>query len=388
MNRFRALDIARGVAILGTLGTNIWIFTQTMEMTWLSALSSALTNGKFLGLLTLMFGIGMQLKHDSLQRRGLPWRRIYIWSMILLFLDGLLHYVFVFEFDVLMSYALVGIIASFLMTRPKKVIVPILLLSLAIHGFSQFGPTPWSSVVDERPLTAEEERAMSERFDDAWLEDDGTIDWSEVEYEWDVASTYTGQVKDRLSNIWEGRQEAIMILPMNLALFLTGALLVQAGLIGTDRRARTLQRRVLSFGLVVGIPLLLLSEWQADRFPVLGMGSRYVIAPIVSFFYLGLVFLWERTNVCRALQTGFENIGKMALTCYIGQNVISSILFYKWGFGLAPLESDAQTVLAWACIGFTLMLLSTIWLRYFERGPIESLWKKAEALAYPKRPTT
>ena len=111
MNRFRALDIARGVAILGTLGTNIWIFTQTMEMTWLSALSSALTNGKFLGLLTLMFGIGMQLKHDSLQRRGLPWRRIYIWSMILLFLDGLLHYVFVFEFDVLMSYALVGNIA-------------------------------------------------------------------------------------------------------------------------------------------------------------------------------------------------------------------------------------------------------------------------------------
>src|SRR5699024_2795516 len=107
------------------------------------------------------------------------------------------------------------------------------------------------------PLTAEEERAMSERFDDAWLEDDGTIDWSEVEYEWDVASTYTGQVKDRLSNVWEGRQEAIMILPMNLALFLTGALLVQAGLIGTDRRARTLQRRVLSFGLVVGIPLLL-----------------------------------------------------------------------------------------------------------------------------------
>ena len=388
MNRFRALDIARGVAILGTLGTNIWIFTRTMEMTWLSALSSALTNGKFLGLLTLMFGIGMQLKHDSLQRRGLPWRRIYIWSMILLFLDGFLHYVFVFEFDVLMSYAFVGIIASLLITRSKKVILSVIILSLAVHGFSQFGPTPWSIGGEEPPLTAEEERTLNERFGGTLFDDRGEIDWSEAEYEWDIAETYVGQVQDRLAHFWEGRQEAIMIIPMNLALFLIGALLVQAGLIGTDRRARTLQRRVLLFGLLVGVPLLLLSEYLPDRFPSLGMAGRYIIAPMVAFFYLGLVFLWERTRFLPILQSGLEHVGKMALTCYIGQNVISSILFYEWGFGLAPLESDAQTVLAWACIGFTLMLLSTIWLRYFERGPIESLWKKAEALAYPKRPTT
>ena len=57
----------RGVAILGTLGTNIWIFTDPRGPAGVFAgLAGAgveqwlrfLANGKFLALLTLLFGVG------------------------------------------------------------------------------------------------------------------------------------------------------------------------------------------------------------------------------------------------------------------------------------------------------------------------------------------
>ncbi|GGG24337.1 hypothetical protein GCM10007425_18550 [Lysinibacillus alkalisoli] len=370
MDRFTTLDIARGVAILGTLGTNIWIFTMSMDNTWISQAFTILTNGKFLGLLTLMFGIGMQLKYNSLQKRGLPWYRIYWWSMLILFVDGLLHFIFVFEFDVLMSYSLVGILASIIITRSKKCIIIVLLLALSIHVYGQLGGSTFFSSDDAIYDELHNEREFTEeellRFrDDTFMTD---------------TTPYWAQVQLRLEYFWENRSEAIMILPMNLALFLLGALLVQSGLIGNDQKARRIQRRLLFVGLFIGIPLLIASQFIDE----LARLDRYVIAPFVSIFYLGVIFIWSRTSFAKHLQKGLSNVGKMALTCYIGQNIIASILFYSWGIGLAPLAHDYLTAIAWLSISTFLIIGSSIWLRFFKRGPIESLWKKIEFLVYPK----
>ena len=90
--RIVALDVARGLAILGTLLTNIAIFASTSDdlfstffpersiaaeawgfidgsndtgipfIPWLiESLLYLITDGKFLGLLTIMFGIGVEL---------------------------------------------------------------------------------------------------------------------------------------------------------------------------------------------------------------------------------------------------------------------------------------------------------------------------------------
>jgi uncharacterized protein len=67
-----------------------------------------LANGKFLGMLTLMFGVGLELQRRSARRRGRPWPGRYPWRASLLFLDGLLHYLLVVEFDILMGYAVTG----------------------------------------------------------------------------------------------------------------------------------------------------------------------------------------------------------------------------------------------------------------------------------------
>jgi uncharacterized protein len=122
--RIGVLDVARGIAILGTLATNIWIFTDPggiigylqrplpsltggLEQT-VQTITRQLANGKFLGMLTLMFGIGLELQRRSARRRGRPWPGRYPWRASLLFLDGLLHYLLVVEFDILMGYAVTG----------------------------------------------------------------------------------------------------------------------------------------------------------------------------------------------------------------------------------------------------------------------------------------
>ena len=135
--RIGVLDVARGIAILGTLATNIWIFTDPagiigylqrplpsltggMEQI-VQTLARQLANGKFLGMLTLMFGVGLELQRRSARRRGRPWPGRYPWRASLLFLDGLLHYLLVVEFDILMGYAVTGaVVAAVLATSPRS----------------------------------------------------------------------------------------------------------------------------------------------------------------------------------------------------------------------------------------------------------------------------
>lgn len=79
--RLPALDVLRGIAILGTLASNIWIFTSVIGLSagarptesgtsLLADVSSWLPNGKFLGLLTIMFGIGLEIQRQAAVRAG------------------------------------------------------------------------------------------------------------------------------------------------------------------------------------------------------------------------------------------------------------------------------------------------------------------------------
>ena len=83
--RIAALDVLRGVAILGTFASNAWLFAQpggpaallsgggSFANDPVQAGLLVLSNGKFLALLTLLFGIGVEVQYRAAVRRGLPW---------------------------------------------------------------------------------------------------------------------------------------------------------------------------------------------------------------------------------------------------------------------------------------------------------------------------
>jgi uncharacterized protein len=79
----------------------------------------------------------------------------------------------------------------------------------------------------------------------------------------------------------------------------------------------------------------------------------------------------------------FAAPGRMALTNYLSQTLISLLVFYGIGFGQAGLWS-IQELIGFVCAVYVAqILLSLAWLRYFYYGPMEWLWR---ALTYGKAP--
>src|SRR4051794_37150471 len=144
-SRLASLDVLRGIAILGTLGTNIWIYTHpegligfvngTPDSDWrgVEVGLQLMTQGKFLGLLTVMFGIGLALQQRSAVRAGHPWPGSYPWRAALLLLDGILHFVLMTEFDVLVGYAITGWIVSYLLVTSPRTQRRVIAIAAAVH---------------------------------------------------------------------------------------------------------------------------------------------------------------------------------------------------------------------------------------------------------------
>nr|WP_246308533.1 DUF418 domain-containing protein [Kineosphaera limosa] len=163
-----------------------------------------------------------------------------------------------------------------------------------------------------------------------------------------------------------------------MGLFLVGAFLYRAGLF--EERGARLRRWVLIVGFGIGLPL----DWGTRLWlgEYTGMFNRYFTSALVAFGLLALVAaFYAGGRRPGRVGTAVSNVGKMALTCYIGQNLIASILFYNWGFGLAQhLRWGVwNTILAWAFVSAILLVFSALWLRRFRRGPVEWLWHASHA---------
>ena len=66
----------------------------------------------------------------------------------------------------------------------------------------------------------------------------------------------------------------------------------------------------------------------------------------------------------------------MPLTNYLMQTLIATALFYGWGFGLWGKVGPALQLLVALAIYFLIQVpLSALWLRHFEYGPLEYVWR-------------
>lgn len=377
-NRIRLLDILRGFAIIGTLGTNIWLFADPGGALSLLSLQEGIgtvdalvngflaifTNGKFLGLLTIMFGIGLELKYQKAMRNGRPWLRMYIWTMILLGLDGLLHFIFVFEYDVLMSYAFTGIIVAFLVGLRHQTLNWIMAGAATIHILGLMLITvAWVWIMNDETILEEIFSLFQE---------------TEVVY---TTGTYLEQVQFRLSDFIGLRFEAIAIICMNLFLYLLGIRLYRAGAFSQDEKGRAIRKRLMVWGLGIGIPLNALVFVPGNIFD---LASRYLFAPVLSLGYIGLLAFLLEKNTLKWILARFEMIGKTALSCYVLQNILGSILFYSWGLGLAPVGNVYQVLGAWVLITAIMMLVAQLFVNYFGVGPLEWVWRKCSNAPFKK----
>ena len=185
--------------------------------------------------------------------------------------------------------------------------------------------------------------------------------------------SYWGMVTDRVQNFIGGRGEIPIMFFMGLGLFLVGAHLYRAGLFLPE--GVRLRRIVMGIGFGVGFPL----DWALRLTDTAGHVARYGTSTIVAFGLLAAVAAFyarrERVGLMGHL---LSLVGRMALTNYILQDLIASIIFYDWGLGMSrriqgPWDT-AATLGIYLGISAFLIALSAVWLRFHRRGPVEIVW--------------
>ncbi|WP_017591147.1 DUF418 domain-containing protein [Nocardiopsis potens] len=375
--RLPLLDVLRGLAIMGTLGTNIWIFTSPgAEIGMLSgggapslasipadpvpaviaeALFRFAANGTSLSLLTLLFGAGLAIQFRSASKRGERWPGPYKWRALFLFFEGLVHFTLVFAWDVLMGYAVTALVTAWLLARGPRLRAAAAWTAGALHLLLMAAGTALLLAAAEAgeglPVDPGVVRLYAE-------------------------GSYPEQIAFRLENLLLLRIEPVLTFGLLLVLFLAGAALFRAGAFSPGAEGRRLRVRTAAWGLGAGLPLKAAASLAGAEFLLV---ERYVGAPIAAIGLAGLVGLvYDRMRRTGPVTAALSGVGRTALSGYVLQNVLAMLVCYGFGLGLASRFAGTGPWWVfglWAALCAVLVAGSALWLRRFDTGPLEAVQK-------------
>ncbi|HFO2557580.1 TPA: DUF418 domain-containing protein YeiB [Klebsiella pneumoniae] len=370
MERNVTLDFVRGVAILGILLLNIsafglpkaaylnpaWSGSASLSDAWTWALLDLLAQVKFLTLFALLFGAGLQL----LLPRGKRWIQS---RLTLLALLGFIHGLFFWDGDILLAYALVGLV-SWRMVRE------------AHHVKSLFntGVVLYLTGIAVLVLLGLISGTAANR---SWAPDAANLQYEQY---WklhggmEAVSNRADMLSDNLLALGAqyGWQLAGMML-MGAALMRSGWLKGQFSL----RHYRRTGALLVAAGMAVNLPAIFAQwylAWDYRWCAFLLQAPRELSAPLQAIGYAALVWgYWPQ--LCRFRLVGaIACVGRMALTNYLLQTLICTTLFYHLGLFM---RFDRLQLLAFVPpIWAVNLLVSSLWLRRFRQGPVEWLWRQ------------
>ena len=370
MERNVTLDFVRGVAILGILLLNIsafglpkaaylnpaWSGSASLSDAWTWALLDLLAQVKFLTLFALLFGAGLQL----LLPRGKRWIQS---RLTLLALLGFIHGLFFWDGDILLAYALVGLV-SWRMVREAHHVKSLFNTGVVLYltGIAVLVLLGMISGTVATPAWAPD--AANLQYEQYWKLHGGM----------EAVSNRADMLSDNLLALGAqyGWQLAGMML-MGAALMRSGWLKGQFSL----RHYRRTGALLVAAGMAVNLPAIFAQwylAWDYRWCAFLLQAPRELSAPLQAIGYAALAWgYWPQ--LCRFRLVGaIACVGRMALTNYLLQTLICTTLFYHLGLFM---RFDRLQLLAFVPpIWAVNLLVSSLWLRRFRQGPVEWLWRQ------------
>lgn len=98
-----------------------------------------------------------------------------------------------------------------------------------------------------------------------------------------------------------------------------------------------------------------------------------MIGPIISALYVGVLILLLQHPFVQKLLSPLKSYGRMALTNYIFQTVFIYLAGYL--FNLFESLTYLQSLILCLTIYVIQLIFSVIWLRFFQYGPLEWIWR-------------
>ena len=371
MQRDIAPDVLRGFALLGILVVNIQFmglnsdqgargdWTQGFANGSATFLIAALFAGKFYLLFSFLFGYSSNyvIRNDRSNRTR------WVKRCFVLIAFGVIHFTFLWHGDIIFLYGLFGLLLTFFFFRLDR--------TLKIWTWIVFSiSTVFVVLVGALAFIAE-----------YLLNEDLQINKESGLDEILRNGTFLESIPARLE-VW--------LLSISSGIFLQGGLAFAAFLLGVrlarlnflsspvDKAANSkLVKKGLAFGLpiqVIAAVVLIRNEQAAEpseSIYLISLFASFVAAPLLSMFYVGVIrkLVEEQPH----LVLWMKPAGKMSLTIYISQSVITSLIFGPWGLGLfQDLQTWQVFALAFA-IWLLLAYLAAQWLKRFDQGPLEKL---------------
>jgi len=385
--RFQSLDVLRGFAVLGILIMNIQSFSMISaayinpmaygdmiginKLVWI--VSHIVADSKFMAIFSMLFGAGIILFSDKAISKGIKARGVHYRRMLWLLIFGLAHAYLLWYGDILVAYAVCGMMAFGFRKRSNRTILIwsliFLMVPTLLYTATGFSIETWPQESYEQNMdswlpsqehTDEEVTAMQGN----WFEQMSTRVNMAVFLQTFLFLFYTG---------WRV-----------MGLMLLGMLLFRKGIL-TLQKSQRYYIRMVFLGLIPGLALVVIGlfenfrhNWLLDYSMYFGMNFNYWGSIGVALAYIGVVMLICKSGVFNKFRDLLAATGRMAFTNYILQSLIAFFIFYGSGFGLFGRVERFYQVLIVLPIWVVVVAFSKFWLSRYRFGPLEWLWRQTE----------
>ncbi len=389
--RYIILDSLRGLALFGICLANYPEFSLytflphsvAADMPTAEAdsvvrfLLYMLVDGKFYTIFSILFGIGFAIILSNAQKKGANGLHIFYRRMGVLALIGLIHLMCLWSGDILLLYALVGMLLPlFLNWRDNRLLVAtmvLILLPVVIDGVCTACGVCLSAGATAMQWHYCEHFGITHENFAYWLRD---------------AHDYGAMLEFLVQGAFERMQEFIdghRVLKV-LGLFLLGVYIGRHRMFADLATRRQLLKRTTQLGLLLGIPTSVVYAWSAVCGHPAGLAIHSLlyavsVVPMALAYTAGVCLLYLAHPTWR-LWTILAAPGRMALSNYLAQSVLGILLFYGVGFGLGASIGLLPTEAVATLVFVVEIVVSRVWLRHFQYGLVEWVWRMA---VYKKR---
>lgn len=365
--RLEWIDAARGFAILGIFMVNIGSFSAPYflyggaEDAWTAGIDQfslafidIFFQASFYTLFSILFGFGIQIQKDSLDKKKISPYAFFGRRLGTLIVFGIIHAFAVWNGDILLTYGTMGFLLLLFLNSRDKTLVG---WGIGLLGFSTIAFTGLQYLARDFIVlgnTSEIEQAFQ-----SYRSNDLSIILAQNFQDWQLSNGLLGFI------IYP-----FIILP----LFLFGMYLARKRWLHDPLSYRSILKKIWAFSLVVFI-LFKIGPYLFGNPLWFALVQDNIGGTASAVFYLTTITLLWQQDIPRKILRVLTPIGKMALSNYLLQSVISFCLFYGAGFGLYGEIRPVQQILIVLVIFCLQIIGSTIWLRYFQFGPAEWLWR-------------
>jgi uncharacterized protein len=411
-DRIQALDVMRGIVLFGILLMNINGMglarayddptvsggsTGWDLYTWIA--TNMFFEGTMRALFSLLFGVGMFILLDRLEKKGagINAANIYFRRLTWMLVFGLIHgYLLLWTGEILYNYALMGfLVFSFRNMGPKKLILvaTFLFSAGALWTYSDYKNdvklVEQVALVSDykaagKPLTKELREA-----DEKWQKRESDRSPAAVdEYNTNMRSGYFHVVAFLApKNMHSDEHYPYRYDPFDvLSMMLLGIALYKLNILSAKRSYRFYAIMALvGYSIGLSVNYYEVTTIMDSNFSFLGFSKSYMTYDLgripVAMGHIAAIMLLCKLPVLQWLKSSLAAVGKMALTNYIMHSVIALFFFTGAGLGMFGKLHRHELLYVVFAIWIFQLILSPIWLKYFQFGPIEWIWRN---LSYQK----